>query len=53
LCLRTKLINSIESIQSIKGIEIDGNDVRVLPEENTLTEDGYAVIDIEFVVREK
>ena len=50
---RTGISSSIASIQSIKGINIDGNDIRVIPVQNKLSEEGYSIINLEFAVSEE
>ena len=50
---KSKIEKSVSTIEKLEKLSGDKVDVRVIPEQNKLTEDGYAIVDLEFVVTKK
>lgn len=50
---KSKIGKSVSTIEKLEKLSGDKVDVRVIPEQDKLTEDGYAIVDLEFVIAKK
>lgn len=50
---KSKIGKSVSTIEKLEKLSGDKVDVRVIPEQNKLTDDGYAIVDLEFVIAKK